>query len=255
VPTTDDLPVEHRPRLDERATYVPRARVEKFIVTLLAAAIPEAMEKWAVAGPGAKALDVGCGRQPFRSLLESRGFGYTGLDTQQNADGSVAFVAPIDGELPAALRDSGPFEFILCTEVLEHVADWAAAWRNLVDLLAPGGRLLITCPFVYPLHEEPFDFWRPTAHALRFFGARHGLRILEQRQLGDGWEVVATAAMASSPRVAKGTLNPLAYVLAARVRIRRKILFWAAGQAWLRRWVPAPGRMYLCNLIVLEKPA
>lgn len=246
---------EPRPKLDERSQYVPRARVEKFIVTRLGAAIPAAIARWEPKGQGGRVLDVGCGRQPFRSLLESRGLRYFGLDTQANEDQSVAFVAPIDGELPPELSAAGPFEFILCTEVLEHVADWPAAWNNLRNLLAPGGRLLITCPHVYPLHEEPYDFWRPTPHALRAFAQRYEFRVLEQQQIGDGWDVMATVAMATSPRAVRGTLNPLAYLLAAGVRIGRKLLFWSAGWAFMHRWIHTPSKLYLSNLIVLEKPA
>ena len=90
------------------------------------------------------------------------GFDYTGADVQQNKAATVDFVAAIDQPLPPQLAGAGPFDFIVCTEVLEHVADWEMAFRNLRSLLAPGGRLLITCPHFYPLHETPHDYWRPT---------------------------------------------------------------------------------------------
>ena len=40
---------------------------------------------------------------------------------------------------------------------------------NVAALLAPGGRVLLTVPHVYRLHEEPYDFWRPTLHAIHYF--------------------------------------------------------------------------------------
>ena len=242
-----------RPQLDERPVYEPRARQEWFIVTRLAEAIPRAVREYGVAGrTNLRALDVGCGRQPFRALLESLGCSYTGLDTQQNADNTVQHLCPIDGELPETLLKQAPFEFILCTEVMEHVADWPAAFANLSRLLAPGSRLLITCPHVYPLHEEPYDFWRPTPYALKYFAARSGLRVVHQEQVGDCWDVLGTVLAASSPR-ARGS-NPLAYLFALWAQILRAIAIWLLKRRVTHRWLRPFGKLYLSNLIVLENP-
>ncbi len=65
-------------------------------------------------------------------------------------------IACIDEPLPAELLNQGPFQFVLCTEVLEHVADWPMAFKNLASLMSSGGHLLITCPFFYPVSIEKF---------------------------------------------------------------------------------------------------
>src|SRR5947209_20546412 len=59
-------------------------------------------------------------------------------------------------------------------------------------LLAVGGKLVMTSPHFYYLHEEPYDFFRPTTHAFAHFAARHGLRVMEMKQLGDAWDVAGT---------------------------------------------------------------
>lgn len=243
-----------RPHLDERPTYEPLARQEWFIVTRLAQAIPAAIN--AHAKPleaSGKALDVGCGRQPFRRTLESRGFRYVGLDTQQNVDNTVAHVCAIDADLPPALLAESPFDFILCTEVMEHVADWPAAFANFNRLLAPGGRLLITCPHFYPLHEEPYDFWRATPHALRSFAARFGFTIIEQAQIGDGLDVLGTAMAATKLRVPDGSWNPLAHLVVLALQIKKAAWVWFCKQRFARSLVKAQTKLYLSNLIVLER--
>jgi len=44
-------------------------------------------------------------------------------------------------ELPEA-----SFDLILCTEVLEHIADWRAALTSMAKLLTPGGTLVLSTP-------------------------------------------------------------------------------------------------------------
>ena len=58
------------------------------------------------------------------------------------------------------------FEAVVCTEVLEHVLRPGKVLEEFVRVLAPGGRLCLTVPFAWPLHEEPFDFYRYTKYSL-----------------------------------------------------------------------------------------
>ena len=141
----------HPPRLVERVRYTPSLPVEEFMVHLLKEHIEREIS--AVRG-GSKALDVGCGGQPFRATIEARGFSYVSADAQDPL-GVVDHVFEIDGAFPESLALAGPFDLILCTEVLEHVADWSNAFRNLASVLAPDGALVVTCPVVYVLHAEP----------------------------------------------------------------------------------------------------
>ena len=61
------------------------------------------------------------------------------------------FVGPME-----ALPDSGPYQLISLTHVIEHLADPAAMLRRLRDLLAPNGKLFITAPF-RPSKWKPAD--------------------------------------------------------------------------------------------------
>jgi SAM-dependent methyltransferase len=67
------------------------------------------------------------------------------------------------------------FDAVLCIEVVEHVADPFAATRELRRVLRPGGRLLLTTPFLSqyhgkakangshsPAHDSYPDYWRFT---------------------------------------------------------------------------------------------
>jgi SAM-dependent methyltransferase len=238
-----------RPELDERSSYVPRVRQEQFIVPLLQSAIEPALRMHAV--PGGRALDVGCGGQPFRRVIESVGMSYTSLDTQQQAGVRTDYLCAIDAQLPEMLAREPRFDLVLCTEVLEHVADWSNAWRNLSSLLAPGGKLIVTCPFFYPLHEEPYDFWRPTEHAIRSFAIAHGLRLIDYRRLGGAREVMGTLLAATKPTAVNGGVGS---IVASIMRPFHKLMFSMVKAGPLSRLVVPVGKMYLSNFAVIEKP-
>ena len=63
-------------------------------------------------------------------------------------------------------QDLGRFDVVLCCNVIEHVADLDLAVDGLAAMCADDGEVLVSTPFLYPYHDEPSDFWRPTSHGL-----------------------------------------------------------------------------------------
>ena len=52
-------------------------------------------------------------------------------------------------------------DVVVCVSMLEHARDWKSAVRGMVDVLKPGGLLILTTVSPgYPLHEYPGDYWR-----------------------------------------------------------------------------------------------
>lgn len=244
-----------RPNVTRRDGYAPSHPVEQFIVTLLADRIGRHLsdlQTWAAGRPSRRALDIGCGRQPFRSRLAEIGFDYVGFDVHQNTENNVDEIGLIDGDLPESLRRRGPFDLLLCTEVLEHVADWGRAFANIAELMAPGARLLVTCPHFYQLHEEPYDFWRPTPHALRHYADKAGLKVLRIEQAGDGWDVLGT--WLPNVTLMPATPSLLDRFLAKGARFACRLLFNAIKRGRIRQRLRPAGSLYLSNVALFEKP-
>jgi SAM-dependent methyltransferase len=242
-----------RPALRERTCYEPNVPQEEFIVPLLRHEIGSCIERFAkpMRG-GAKAVDIGCGGQPFRTLLQEIGYSYCAVDVNPDGGPPVDVVCAADGPLPEDLLRRGPFDFLLCTEVIEHLADWHTGFANFAALLAPGGRALVTAPFLYPLHEEPYDFWRPTLHAIDYYARCAGLQPLYRYAAGDAWDVLGTilgtcAFVPSSARFSDR-------VLAKAIRLTSRLVFHAILRQKFQLRVRAEAPLYLSNVVVLEKP-
>jgi SAM-dependent methyltransferase len=111
-------------------------------------------------------LDVGCGAQPYRSLVHPDAT-YLGLD-RHDADVHFGYSMP---EMTYFRGDHWPIgdasaDLVLSTETLEHVPDPSVFLDEAFRCLRPGGHILLTVPFAARWHFIPHDYWRFTPSGL-----------------------------------------------------------------------------------------
>jgi len=111
-----------------------------------------------------RTLDAGCGTGAFTILAARLGNNALGLtfstgDATLAADRAHLVGATLAGfrvldlrELGPAVSELGVFDQVIACEVIEHLHDSAGLIANLAALLKPGGRLLLTTPY---LHHHP----------------------------------------------------------------------------------------------------
>ena len=102
-------------------------------------------------------LDIGSGGSSYARYFPNRFC--VDIDPARNPD----LVADAHC-LPFA---DGEFEAILSTEMLEHTTNPKQVVNELMRVLKPGGRLILTTRFVYPLHDSPHDYFRFTKYGLK----------------------------------------------------------------------------------------
>jgi len=107
----------------------------------------------------AGALDVNGSVRPYVEELGSAW--YHGTDMRHGPRVDVACRAE---ELPEYFSAA---DVVVSTEMLEHAADWQAAMRGMISVLAEGGVLVLTTRSVgFPLHGYPEDHWRFSVEAM-----------------------------------------------------------------------------------------
>ena len=124
-------------------------------------------------------LDAGAGNFRFKDLLVGKGYTYESQDFDQvfdqNSLGKHTYVCDIQ-EIPV---ESGRFDVVVCTQVLEHLADPLGAFEELSRTLKPGGQLYLTTNFLFPIHGAPYDFFRYTNFGLEYLCKKSNFTIIE----------------------------------------------------------------------------
>jgi SAM-dependent methyltransferase len=107
-------------------------------------------------------------------------------------------------DICAPVTEPGRFDVVICEQVLEHVEDPFGAAANLRELCAPGGRVIVSTPFLIRLHELPQygmrDYWRFTPRGLRTLLERGGLEVERMGAWGNRDCVIAELDRWSAPR-------------------------------------------------------
>lgn len=142
-------------------------------LTCLRTQVEQVVSKFVRAAGPTSLIDYGCGNMPYRPLFEPHVGEYIGYDLFGNemASGLLDDQGMIQ-------RDSESAEYMLSSQVLEHVVDPAAYLREAHRVLKPNGKLILSTHGVWRYHPDPTDFWRWTCDGLRREIERAGFDIL-----------------------------------------------------------------------------
>jgi SAM-dependent methyltransferase len=62
--------------------------------------------------------------------------------------------------------------------------------KEIYRVLKPGGHIILTVPFAWELHEEPYDFFRYTKHGLQQLFEQTGFAVDQIKPNGGKWAAV-----------------------------------------------------------------
>ena len=105
-------------------------------------------------------LVIGAGEDPYRYLF-AHAKKYICIDIEETP--GVTDVIADAHALPFG-RDQ--FDCVFSTEVMEHLRDPFVFIHEVNRVLRTEGEAVVTVPFLFHQHAQPYDYWRPTYHSL-----------------------------------------------------------------------------------------
>ena len=144
--------------------------------------------RYVIAGQHCKGrvLDIGCGRQPLKEHI-TPACDYISMDYPSTAGAYNA--------LPAVLGDAmqlpfagETFDTVVLLEVIEHLPLPLLALQEAFRILKPNGTIILSTPFIYPIHDAPYDYQRWTRHGIEELSKNSQLDIDKLYPLGGSLE-------------------------------------------------------------------
>lgn len=179
-------------------------------------------------------LDIGAANRWIESHLPA-GADYVALDypsTGRDLYGAQPHVFADAAHLPFQNRC---FDGVICLEVLEHVPDPAIAMKEIERVLKSSGRAWISMPFLYPLHDAPFDFQRFTEFGLRRDIQRAGLEVVTLQKSGHAIRtagLLMCLAIAGGVHVQRGWVKWLLLPVALIAVVSINVIAWLSSLVW-----------------------
>lgn len=143
-----------------------------------------------LARPGARVIDVGCGRGEFCAFFKSKGAHAEGIDLSETGiryarkhHPGITFHAGLVESLLPARR--GEFDLVFTSEVIEHLFDPASFLAACNQLLKPGGTLVVTTPYHGLIKNILIDVanyaghYDPLGQHIRFYDRKGLSQVLE----------------------------------------------------------------------------
>jgi SAM-dependent methyltransferase len=139
-------------------------------------------------------IDLGCGKVPLYGLYKNH------IDTVLCVDWTNSFhknqFLDVEWDLNQTLdfAEENMFDTIILSDVLEHIREPELLIKEMHRILQKkeeGGKILLSVPFYYWIHEEPYDYFRYTQFALKNMFENNGFEVLELQSLGGIIEVLA----------------------------------------------------------------
>ena len=194
-------------------------------------------------GSSGRTLDVGAQNGPYAAFFPNR----IPLDIVRGRD------VRIIGDAQALGLADEVFDVVLCTEVLEHLPEPQRAIDEMFRVLRPGGTLLLTTRFLFPIHDAPNDYFRFTKYGLRHLLRRFTIVELQEETDSVGAIAVLLQRLGMQARTLGPTSTRAIWLISARVTRRFGFLIRREyGDS--RRLTPETGIMTSGYHVACRKP-
>lgn len=134
-------------------------------------------------------LDLGCGKVPLFHVYKDFITENICVDWVNTLHKNEYLDLECDLNKILPFKDE-EFDTIILSDVLEHILQPEKLWSEMNRILSKGGKIILNVPFYYWIHEHPYDYYRYTEFALKYFVENSGLRLLHLEPIGGALEIM-----------------------------------------------------------------
>jgi SAM-dependent methyltransferase len=153
-----------------------------------------------------RVLDLGCGTTPYKTDILRVADEYIGVDWGHSLhdDSNVDVIADLTKGLPFGDNDA---DTIVSFQVLEHLPEPDYFLSECYRVLRNGGTLFLTVPFMWHVHEQPYDYFRYTRYGLQYLLEKNQFTYVEVKENTGFWQMWTLKFNYHTTRFAKGPLK------------------------------------------------
>lgn len=163
--------------------------------------------------------DLGCGTRPYEKDILRHADKYVGVDWSNTIHGLNAnVVADLNETLP--ISDASA-DTVVSFQVLEHLCAPQTMLCEANRILKRGGRIFLSVPFQWWIHEAPHDYFRYTRYGLAHLFERAGFTDVHIQETTGFWTMWLLKLNYQTARLVRGP----------------KIIRWLATALFLPLWL------------------
>jgi len=134
-----------------------------------------------------KLLDIGCGNKPYLYIMESYINNYIGIEHPNTLHKNKEI--DLYGDTCNLPFKNNSFDTVVSFQVMEHVNEPNQMVAEIYRVIKKDGYVVLTVPFMWGIHEPPYDYYRYTEYGLRYLFEKHKFEIVELRANTGFWVV------------------------------------------------------------------
>ena len=138
----------------------------------------------------------------LKAIVQTLGGRYLTLDIE--ASHSPEIIGDVENIEVIIMSSNFVPDVIIALEVLEHVPNTSRAIAGIHNVLSPEGVFILSTPWIIPIHDRPFDFYRFTPAALQqHLSQFHSCKILARGNYYDSVVALLLRGLFTSRNVGK----------------------------------------------------
>ncbi len=192
-----------------------------------------------------KCLDICCGSKPYQHLCQVEEYIGLEIDSSENRTHKKADYFYDGHRIPF---EDKYFDSVLSNQVFEHVFNPNHFLKEINRVTKMEGMLLMTVPFVWDEHEQPYDYARYSSFGLKHILSDNGFEVTELIKSNNGIEVIFQLI---NDYIFKVTLTKNKYI-----NLLTTLIFMAPVNIIglvLSKILPKNNDLYLDNIVLAKK--